>query len=410
MSRSLQPAAFPAGDPMRLVFLNQYYPPDTAPTGMVLRDVCERLTADGHEVTVLCGPGGYAGENAPAGDVRPMPGLRILRLPCTRFGRRGFLGKLADYASFYFGTAWKIATLRPAPERIIALTTPPYLSLLARFFSKLRGADHAHWIMDLYPDVMTAHGWPARGSAPDRLLQFLTRWGFGGRRMRQLVTLGPDMAAACQKHLPPSTHAHWTPLWGLTDDASPPLPPEPGPTEPLILMYSGNMGLGHRFREFLSAAVRHGDACHWRFHGGGKRRPEIESFLQSKPGAPILLADPVPSAALASHLATAHIHLVSLEPSWTGTMVPSKLQGIFAIGRPALFIGDAESSIGRWILESDGGWVVPPNTPAALDAALAEARAPGVLRKKSENALEYARRHFHRPTNASRVAEWLSAP
>ena len=45
---------------MHLVFLNQYYPPDAAPTGVMLKAVAERLVADGHGVTVLCAAGGYA--------------------------------------------------------------------------------------------------------------------------------------------------------------------------------------------------------------------------------------------------------------------------------------------------------------------------------------------------------------
>jgi len=36
---------------------------------------------------------------------------------------------------------------------------------------------------------------------------------------------------------------------------------------------------------------------------------------------------------------------------WNGTMVPSKLQGIFAAARPVLLVGSHASSIGRWIEE-----------------------------------------------------------
>ena len=82
----------------------------------------------------------------------------------------------------------------PKPDRIVALTTPPYLSLLARFFSKFHGADHAHWVMDLYPDVMEAHGMLKPGGMLNRVLGALTRWGFGGERCACVLSLGPDMA------------------------------------------------------------------------------------------------------------------------------------------------------------------------------------------------------------------------
>ncbi len=223
---------------MHLVFLNQYYPPDAAPTGVMLQAVAEECARQGHQVTVICADGGYAGgggvvgsrlsvvsedgeeeelsvvscslserklasaQAQPTTDNRqpttPSPtSLRIHRLPATRFGRGTFVGKLLDYASYYVGVAWRLGTMNPRPDRIVALTTPPYLSVLARAVSKLRGADHAHWVMDLYPDVMVAHGMLAEGGWKHRLLAGIARWGFGGRRCAAVLTLGPDMAARC---------------------------------------------------------------------------------------------------------------------------------------------------------------------------------------------------------------------
>lgn len=127
--------------PMHFVFLNQYYPPDAAPTGVMLEGLAQGLIAAGHEVTVLCAAGGYAagGDPSPAGSTQdsssaesaPQSGIhhpRTIRIRASRFGRGSFVGKLLDYASYYLGVAWKLLTLRPLPDRIVALTTPPYLA------------------------------------------------------------------------------------------------------------------------------------------------------------------------------------------------------------------------------------------------------------------------------------------
>jgi hypothetical protein len=144
------------------------------------------------------------------------------------------------------------------------------------------------------------------------------------------------------------------------------------------------------------------------FYGGGKRRREIEAFIAAHPGAPVELHDYAPAAELAAHLMTADVHLVSLEPAWTGTMVPSKLQGIFAVGRPVVFIGSAESSIGRWVEESGGGWVVVPGDVDGLRAALEEARDPEVRRMRGEAAARFSSKCFDRETNVRRVVEVLA--
>ena len=48
--------------PMRIWLLNQVYPPDAAPTGVMLAGVAGQLAADGHEVVVWCSGGAYGGE------------------------------------------------------------------------------------------------------------------------------------------------------------------------------------------------------------------------------------------------------------------------------------------------------------------------------------------------------------
>ena len=160
----------------------------------------------------------------------------------------------------------------------------------------------------------------------------------------------------------------------------------------LVLMYSGNMGLGHLFDEVLEVAKKKAESGKWKvemeegmgkmedgrwkmedgklkmedgrwkmedgklkmedgrwkmedgevrfvFYGGGKRRGEIEQFVATHGDAAVELHDYVAQEDLDVHLASADVHLVSLRPDWDGTMVPSKLQGVFAIGRPVIFIG-----------------------------------------------------------------------
>jgi len=438
---------------MHLVLINQYYPPDEAPTGLMLETVADRLLEAGHRVTVICAAGGYADGEKPQGKTgkaegkihpsgpstrelgdppRP-PVPSIIRLRASRFGRGSFVGKLADYASFYLKVAWQLAVLHPKPDRVVALTTPPYLSILARFFSRLRGADHAHWVMDLYPDVMWAHGIIRQKSLPGSLLSWLARWGMGGSRCRLVLTLGPDMAERTASYLTNGTPSAWVPLWGTAvgKDAGvapagdcPPQPPAPesqpdsdssntSPTpkeRPLRLMYSGNMGLGHRFSEFLQGAKTAGDRFEWHFNGDGKRRREIAAFTASHPDAPVTLSGYVPRSLLAAHLASADVHLASLEPGWDGTMVPSKLQGIFAIGRPVIFVGSESSSMARWIQESGGGWVIPPDDSAALQEALRQALDGSTRAAMGRAAFDFATEHFGPDRNSTRIANLLSTP
>ncbi len=448
---------------MHIAFLNQYYPPDAAPTGVMLQGVAEQLVEDGHTVTVLCASGGYAGEHrlygaerygqdrtgrarrgSTGGDIKierlkaeigeesdaeiGRRIVKILRIGATRFGRGTVLGKLADYFSYYGGVTFKLLAMRPAPDRIVAMTTPPYLSVLARGISKLCGADHAHWVMDLYPDVMTAHGMLKEKGVFHRVLAGLAKWGFGGQRCVSLLTLGPDMAARISGYLPESVVGRakdrlveWVPLWeaatadqqrGEGDEArevSELRRARGWGRDELVVMYSGNMGLGHPMSEVLAAAeTLIGMNVRFAFYGGGKRRAEIEKFVRENPGCPIEVHDYAPSEILAIHLKSADVHLVSLAPAWTGTMVPSKLQGIFAVARPAIFVGPGKSSIGSWVTESGGGWVVVPGNVSQISVVISEAKKESERVKRGLAAARFSDTHFNKTKNIAVVCRVLT--
>lgn len=460
---------------MHLVFLNQYYPPDAAPTGVMLQGVVEGFVKDGHEVTVLCASGGYAADGTSniVHQTSIIEHPRIIRIGATRFGRGSFAAKVADYASYYLGVIWTLSRMKPRPDRVVALTTPPFLSIVARVLSKIHGGDHAHWVMDLYPDVMVAHGMLREESVIYRSLKSFARWGFSGKRCAAVLTLGPDMAERVERlcrgaaaTIEDSRKVQWVPLWGespsgvnvspasltasagvsptfsfppdvethqdedVGQDASstvcsetlqPPADAAPAALrmergwkeDELIVMYSGNMGLGHRFGEILSAAkALTNESVRFVFFGGGKRLGELTEFLANHPAIRMELHDYAPKEVLSMHLRSADVHLASLDPAWTGTMLPSKLQGIFAAERPVIFIGDRASSIGRWVEESGGGWVAVPGDCNALLAALAEARDPMKRITRGRLAKDFANMHFSKAINVRKVMAVLgsSAP
>ena len=399
---------------MRLLLLNQYYPPDAAPTGRVLHDLARTLVARGHQVHVVCSRRSYAGgETYPARELRD--GVQVHRVPAQGFGRGGAAARLADYASF---TALLFATVLvriPRPDLILALTTPPYVGLAAAAVARLRGCAHAHWIMDLYPDVMAAHGMIRPDGLAWRFLGAATRRQL--RHARLVLALGPFMARRLEPYLEPGRSAVWVPLWGDGPPAPWPVG-EPnrlrqergwGPDE-LVLMYSGNMGFGHRFGEFLAAAARLGPAGpRWAFVGGGPRRAEIDGFARAHPEARVSLLPYVPPQDLRASLCAADVHLASLSGAWQGLIVPSKIQASFSVGKPVLFVGPSDNEVAGWIEESGGGWVVGEDDIDGLLGATDQARDASERARRGASALEFARAHFDPDRNCESLARRIEA-
>jgi colanic acid biosynthesis glycosyl transferase WcaI len=386
---------------MRIVLLNQFYPPDLAPTGRYLHDLAQALVARGHSVSVLASRHAYAGGgDYPAREL--VDGVDVLRMPGFAFGRARHAGKLADYAAYYARLASELLRMQPA-DLIVALTTPPFVGTLAALAARAGKARHAHWLMDLYPDVMEAHG--LVGGPALAALRQVARASFAGAGA--IITLGPAMAAKARTYAQKQTTVEWVPLWSPESlhpwpaDQSVPLRHERGwDRDRLVLLYSGNFGLGHRFGEFLDAARALGSSGPiWSFAGTGRNRIQVERFAARHPELPIVVTPYVPEQRLREHLCSADVHLVSMDARWEGTLLPSKLQASFAVGKPVIFVGDARQDIARWIADADAGWIVPENEPQALLDAIGSAGDSRERARRGANASAYASAHFDRATN-----------
>ncbi len=308
-------ASCPVKSRVRFLPIDQFYPPDMAPTGQYLHDLARCLVARGHEVTVLCSRRSYDGGGEYAAEER-RDGVRVRRLRAFGFGRRG-AARAADYLSFHLALLLR-ARLLGSFDLTLRLSTPPYLGWTASRALGRRAGSSTHWVMDLYPDVLAAHASLKSGGVVYRALQALTRRQLKGAKL--VLALGPRMCARVSPYVSGKTRLESAPLWGMSGASS-----EDGsqtqalreqrgwPGDRCVLLYSGNMGLGHRPEEFLTAAGRLGaEGPLWAFAGGGRRLGEVTTFASANPAAQVQVLPYVRQPELVASLAAADVHLVSL--------------------------------------------------------------------------------------------------
>jgi glycosyltransferase involved in cell wall biosynthesis len=375
----------------------------------MLHDLARRLAARGHSVTALCSRRSYDGGGAYAKE-ETRDGVMIRRLPALGFGRRGW-AQAGDFLSFHLATLLGAGS-RGAPFDVaVSLTTPPYLGWTVSRALGGRVPAMAHWVMDLYPDVLSAHGNLPDSGFRYRALQRLTRRQFETACL--VLALGPWMRERVAQYVTPGSQLEWVPLWGIAPADSP--SPEAVASwrerrgwrsGECVLLYSGNMGLGHRMGEFLAVARQLGEAGPiWAFAGGGRRHAEVVTAARSVPRVQVLPY--VPRAEAAASLAAADVHLVSLRRSWQGLIVPSKLQAAFSLARPVIFVGPTENEAAGWVAASGGGWVVAEDDVTALRKAVEQASDAGERERRGAAALAFAREHFDRERNCDRIVHLL---
>jgi len=383
------------GSGRRILLVNQFYPPDHAPTGIYLEGLARHLAAMGHQVDVLAGRVAYDGDAVFASQGR-VRGVRIQRIWTPRLGRLRLLARLGGYLCFLIGV-WSRILAGRRPDVVVSLTTPPFLGWVVALAARTRGIPHAHWVMDAWPDALVADGiLPAQSWILARL-SHLARRHLGGAAA--VIAIGEAMAVRLRRYRRRAVAV--LPLWATTTATAGPsvaaLRTRLGwPEHAVVFGYSGNLGRGHRWRDFAAQAAQASAAQRWVFIGGGVRQREMQAWCTQQQVSGIAFLPYLPAAELPTLLAAIDVHLVSVERGWEGVVVPSKVQNIAAAGRPLLVVAPMAAEPARWVAAAAAGWVVAPDDEAGLMRAVA--------------AADDARQRHQRGVAAGRLAAQRFAP
>lgn len=386
---------------MRMLFINQFFWPDSSATSQQLTDLVSALAERGTEVAVLCGEGGYAeaaGSRQPPAEVH-----RVRALPFVR----GKLGRMFSYLSFYAMAFIKGLAIRKA-DVVVSMTTPPLISLLGASIKLLRGSRHLVWEQDLYPEIAVDLQYIKAGGFTHRVTGMLA--DAVRRHADGIIVLGPcmrDRLIARGVH-PEKIHIaeHWANSQAITPMQ------RPGNPEELVLLYSGNLGLAHDVETIQGAmfALRDDRRFRFLFAGTGGRRKELADFCAINGLTQVEFRPFVARDQLSEGLAAGDIGLVTQREESCGAVVPSKVYGILAAGRPLLFIGPPTATPALLIDRYGCGWCVrcgDTNGTAKLLCHLAA--HPELVRDAGQRARQALVAFHDLPQSVDRIADILGA-
>jgi colanic acid biosynthesis glycosyl transferase WcaI len=360
---------------MRVLAINQFYAPDHAATSQLLTELCEELAAGGDDVTVIASRGTYqGGDKLPKTEVRA--GVRVVRPWATSLGKASVPRRLCDYLSFW-ATAIASAATEARPDVMLVLTTPPMIASGGVLVSAARGVPLVTWVQDVYPEVAVAFGVISAGH-PATGFAWLQRATY--RAARRVVALSAGMGERLVAQGAPRESLRVIPNWA-DGKALRPLAHEENPFRRehdlegrFVAMYSGNLGVGHDVETFLGAAQRLEKTrpeVLFLFIGDGGRRAEAEALARGLNNVRFLPYQPYEM--LRQSLSAADAHLISLREGLEGLLVPSKLYGALASGRPVMYVGPSACEVARVVREHDVGWEGRPGDVEGLCRALTRA-------------------------------------
>ncbi|TQE98309.1 MAG: glycosyltransferase family 4 protein [Spiribacter salinus] len=355
--------------PRRVLFINRVYPPAGGATGALLAELAEDLSAGGWEVHILTGP------HPGAPEVDRQAGVWVHRVDGLAFTRESTWRRAAAYLSLY--PRFLTHALRlPRPDVIVTKTDPPMLKVLGPALGALTGARTVHWAQDLYPEVAEAlQVIPERGVLANAM-RSLSTWALNGHD--HIVAVGRCMKRRIEARGIAPEKISVVPNWAPSTVH--PVPHEQntfrtkkGWQGKTVVMYSGNMGLAHPFEVILNAAEQlryERPDMVFAFVGEGARKAWIAEQAATRNLSNITLLPFQPKDRLAESLSAADVHLVTMQSEVEGLVVPSKVYGVLAAGRPCVFLGPEGSEAAQQIHELNAGTVLQTPTPASVVQAL----------------------------------------
>jgi colanic acid biosynthesis glycosyl transferase WcaI len=391
----------------KILFVNRSFWPDTDATGFLLTELTEDLSRD-HQITVICGPA-----NTSKPQVWPLlcredhGAVKIARTFGARFSKRNLAVRVVN-----LGTYWVQAltvALRERADVIIAETDPPLLGLLGAIVKRLKGSLFIFYCQDLYPDIAEA----TRGLKSRPVLAFL-RWcnEFAYRNADAIVVLGADMANRLQRQGVAPNRIVVIPNWIDCRKVKPQPPPDFMMRKPgdFVVMYDGNFGWSQDLGTVLDAAHLMRDDRRVRFIlvGDGCRKVALahQATLMRLPN--VEFGERHPPSAISEVLAAGDLQLIPLVAGAAGCLVPSKVYGILAAGKPFVAMMEPEADVARLAAESDAGFVVPPGDAQALGRTISHAMEnPKLLEEMGGRARALAERSYDRRLITRRFAEFL---
>jgi glycosyltransferase involved in cell wall biosynthesis len=402
---------FAAMSSPRIVFVNRYFAPDQSATSRMLSDLAFRLAERGVAVAVVTSRQLYEDPRAALPPYEVINGVTVYRVSTATRGRSRLVGRALDYLSFHAAAGMQLLKTLRRGDVVVAKTDPPLISLVVARAAALRGAVLVNWLQDLFPEV-------AAVLTPGLLPKWLERLLISARnsslrRAAMNVVLEEGMRRRLLSMGVAETRVRVVPNWADPTAVVPQATATSltrrrlGLEGRFVLGYSGNLGRAHEFETLIGAARLLRDDPRFTFliTGGGAKADVLKEAVRAQGLESFAFQGYQPAELLSDSLACADVHFVSLLPALEGLIVPSKVYGILAAGRPALFVGDTAGDLAQMVTAHGCGVAVAVGDSEKLAAEIRALRdSPARLASMGAKAREVA---VSRYTSEHAVAEWL---
>lgn len=403
---------------MRVLVVSQYFWPET----FRINDIVAELAGRGHDVTVLTGVPNYPEGTVHAG-FREHPaafsqhaGADIVRVPIVTRGK-GQLRLAVNYASFALSGAllgaWRLRRRR-FDIIFIFQVSPVTVAIPGLLLARMRGLPVMMWILDLWPESLSAVG-AVQSASLLKLVGLLVNRIYRGCDL--ILGQSRLFAESVRQRGGPHARFEYFPAWSEAPFQADFSGVEPAPEVvpyrdgTFNVLFAGNLGDAQDFPAILDAAERLRDRkdIRWLIVGDGRSADWLRAEIRHRGlSACVQMLGRHALERMPSFFYAADALLVSLKADPVFAMtIPGKVQAYLAAGLPIIGMLDGEGA--RVISEAGAGVVCASGDGAGLAAAVMQMQTLSAAERAELGARgrAYAAKEFDRMTLISRLEGWM---
>lgn len=293
--------------------------------------------------------------------------------------------------NYFIFTLWFIAKLLAFKNCTHVVTTNPFFAPLIAILFKRKSTTliSLHW--DIFPDALVVSGTLKKHSIFSRLLAKLTNFVYAksdanvflGELLLHKARATYNVKNACIIPVGSSFVSNINPSDLLANRF------------PIILTYSGNLGLMHDIDTFVDLFANHFHEIESYsnleivFISNGPKYQTLKS-ISTNPTFPnnVALKEPIGGSKWFDFMRKTHVSLITIANGAEEVVFPSKFYSSLAFGHAILAVAPVDSDLSNIVKTHDLGWVISPgNVQGLLNLINQIHNDPGILTSKRINSL-----------------------
>ena len=386
-----------------LIYGINFYPELTG-TGPYNTEMCEYLKECGHNVIMVTGFPYYPDWRIQDGYKKKLfmkeeyNGIQVLRSYLYSPRTITTKARIAHQLSFTFSSAFSLLRL-PSPDVVITVCPPFLLGLEAYFYCRWKNIPFVFHLQDLQVDMADklemVRGKRMRGFIY-RLEKFILE------RANLVSAISLEMVEKIKSKGINPAKTYFFPNW-VDPDFIQPLPEKNSFRKlhsldnKFIVLYSGNVGIRQGLELVIEVArmTESNKEIVYLIVGEGIQKERLQDKVAQVGLKNVLFLPVQEREILPSMLSAADVSLIPHQKSLSEFVMPSKLLGIMASGRPVIAGVTPGTGLYRITREAQCGIAIEPeNSQALYDAIMSLYKNPGLRKHLGENGRAYVCRNF----------------